>query len=72
MGYEITEIAMADNVDIEKIPDAVPLSVFKRITLPRDGKPIFITFDLETTDLSKLSTSYSGCTGIYNAIYSSH
>ncbi|XP_078315790.1 uncharacterized protein LOC111101571 [Crassostrea virginica] len=46
-----SEIAMADNVDIEKIPDAVPRGVFKRITLPRDAKPIFITFDLETTDL---------------------
>ena len=69
MGYEIAEIAVADNVDIEKIPDAVPRGVFKRITLPRDAKPIFITFDLETTDLSKLLTSYDGC--VYIAIYTS-
>ena len=52
MGYEIAEIAVADNVDIEKIPDAVPRDVFKKITLPRDAKPIFITFDQQTTDLS--------------------
>ena len=30
MGYEIADIVMADNVDIEKIPDAVPRDVFKK------------------------------------------
>ena len=60
MGYEIAEIAVADNVDIEKIPDAVPRGVFKRITLPRDAKSIFITFDPKTTDCSKLLTNNKG------------
>ena len=52
MGYETAEIVMSDNVDIEKIPDAVPRDVFKKLTLPRDAKPIFITFDQQTTNLS--------------------
>ena len=52
-------IAMADNIDIEKIPYEV--SMFKRITLPRDAKPIFIIFYPESTKLSKLLTSYNEC-----------
>ena len=60
MDYEIIEIAMADNIDIEKTLDAVPRGVFTRITLLGDAKPIFITFDVKTTDHSKLLTSYNG------------
>lgn len=46
----LTEISLADNIDIEKIPDAIPRGVFKKVALPGDTKPTFITFDLETTD----------------------
>ena len=60
MDYQKIEIAMVDNIDIEKIHDAVPRRMFNRITLPRDAKPIFITFDVKTTDHSKLLTSYNG------------
>lgn len=50
----LTEISLADSIDIEKIPDAIPRGVFKKVALPGDTKPTFITFDLETTDLSKI------------------
>ena len=38
--------------DIEKLPDAVPKERFKPVVL-QSGQPTFISFDLETTDLSK-------------------
>lgn len=47
----LTEISLAASIDIEKIPDVI---VFKKVALPGDTKPTFITFDLETTDLSKI------------------
>lgn len=50
----LTEISLADSIDIEKIPDAIPRGVFKKVALPGDTKPTFITFDLETTHLSKI------------------
>ena len=40
------------NVDIEKLPDAVPRGNFKAVTV-ENGQPTIITIDLETTDLSK-------------------
>ena len=56
---------MADNIDIEKTLDAVPRGVFTRITLPRDVKPVFITYDLTTTYLCKLLTNYNGYIAVY-------
>lgn len=50
----LTEISLADSIEIEKIPDAIPRGVFKKVALPGDTKPTFITFDLETTHLSKI------------------
>lgn len=50
----LTEISLAASIDKEKIPDAIPRGVFKKVALPGDTKPTFITFDLETTDLSKI------------------
>lgn len=67
MDYEIIEIDMANNIVIEKTLDAVPRGVFTRITLPRDVKHVFITYDLTTTYLCKLLTNYNG----YIAVYSS-
>lgn len=50
----LTEISLAASIDKEKIPDAIPRGVFKKVALPGDTKPTFITFDLETTYLSKI------------------
>ncbi|XP_062615434.1 uncharacterized protein LOC134277168 [Saccostrea cucullata] len=47
--YE-SEIGLADEVDIEQIPDPVPRGVFKPVTLST-GDPSLVMFDLETTDL---------------------
>lgn len=49
----LTEISLAASIDKEKIPDAIR-GVFKKVALPGDTKPTFITFDLETTHLSKI------------------
>ena len=70
MDYQNIEIAMVDNIEIEKIHDAVPRRMFKRITLPRDAKSIFITFDLKTTDFSKLLRNNKGY--VYIAVISSN
>lgn len=32
-------------IDIKKIPDAFPRGFFKKLTIPGDAKPIFVTFD---------------------------
>ena len=47
-----TEIGHSADVDVEKIPDHVPRPVFKPVDI-QSGEPTFVTFDLETTDLSK-------------------
>lgn len=49
-----SEIGLADEVDIEQIPDPVPRGIFKPVTLS-SGAPSFVAFDLETTGLSKFS-----------------
>lgn len=52
----IPEIALEDDVDIEKIPDAVPRGDFKPLVLDTSSNSsfTFVVVDLETTDLSKL------------------
>lgn len=45
-------ISHENEVDVEKLPDAVPRGNFKPTVFP--GEATFITMDLETTDLSKL------------------
>ena len=52
MSINISEIALQDEVDLEKIPDAVPRGDFKPLQLDSSNQT-FIVLDLETTDLSK-------------------
>ena len=50
----LLEIGLNESVDTENIPDAVPRGSFKSLDL--HGVEIrYITFDLETTGLSKSS-----------------
>jgi len=46
-----TGIGLQESVDIEQLPEPVPRGQFKPVKLTQ-GDPTFITFDLETTDLS--------------------
>lgn len=39
-------------MDIEVLPDAIPRGKFSPVEVT-NGKPTFVTIDLETTDLSK-------------------
>ncbi len=48
-----SEVGHEDTADIEKIPDPVPKGHFSMVKLSSNLKPTFISFDLETTDLSK-------------------
>lgn len=50
--YAISEIALQADVDIEKVPDAVPRGDFKPLQLD-SSELTFLVLDLETTDLSK-------------------
>lgn len=42
------------DTDIESLPEAIPRGIFKPITLIEGAAASFVTFDLETTDLSKI------------------
>ena len=49
--YVYTGIGHKNTVDIVKVPDAIPRGNFKPVSFPDDAT--IITFDLETTGLSK-------------------
>lgn len=40
--------------DIESLSEAIPCGIFKHITLIEEATASLVTFDLKTTDLSKL------------------
>ena len=48
----VAGIGHEENVDTETIPDPIPKANFKPVKV--NGEPTVITFDLETTGLSKL------------------
>lgn len=45
---------MFHDTDIESLPEAIPRGIFKPITLIEGAAASFVTYDLETTDLSKI------------------
>jgi hypothetical protein len=51
----ILGIGHTTDPDIQTLPDAVPKGKFKPIKMEN---PTFITFDLETTDLSELTFAF--------------
>ena len=51
--YLASGVGLESQPDVEELPAAVPQGCFKPVFLQPDQRPIFVMFDLETTDLSK-------------------